>query len=132
MSVSKSSAYFFWRNIMNGFSRLAVLLLFAGVLSGCNSSNQPSATTPAAAADGAKRYQLKGKVMSLDKRGHMVNVDSEAIPGLMPAMTMPYQVKADSELDKLSPGEAITADLVVQGDSSWIENIAVAGHDGKK
>lgn len=117
---------------MNGFSRLAVLLLFAGVLSGCNSSNQPSATTPAAAADGAKRYQLKGKVMSLDKRGHMVNVDSEAIPGLMPAMTMPYQVKADSELDKLSPGEAITADLVVQGDSSWIENIAVAGHDGKK
>jgi Cu/Ag efflux protein CusF len=46
----------------------------------------------------------------------------------MGAMTMPYQVKPASELDKLAPGDAITADVVVQDDNSWLENVAVTGH----
>ena len=78
------------------------------------------AQTPA-----AKRYHLKGKVVSVDKRAKMLNVDSEAIPDFMDAMTMPYQVRPESELDTLKPGEAITADVVVQDDKSWLENIAV-------
>ena len=75
-----------------------------------------------------KRYHLKGKVVSVDKRANMVNVDGEEIPGFMGAMTMPYPVKPVSELDKLAPGDAITADVVVQDDNSWLENIAVTGH----
>jgi len=58
----------------------------------------------------------------------MLNVDGEAIPGFMSAMTMPYNVKPESELDKLTPGESITADIVVQDDDSWLENITVSGH----
>ena len=56
----------------------------------------------------------------------MVNVDSEAIPGYMDAMTMPYVVKPESELDKLKPGEPITADLIVQDESAWLDNIVIA------
>jgi protein SCO1/2 len=58
----------------------------------------------------------------------MANIDGEEIPGFMDAMVMPYAVKPASEIEKLSPGDAITADLVVQGDDSWIENVTVTGH----
>jgi Cu/Ag efflux protein CusF len=49
-------------------------------------------------------------------------------------MTMPYNVKPESDLDKLKPGDAITADVVVQDEKAWLENIAVAGPaaSGKK
>jgi len=37
-------------------------------------------------------------------------------------------VKPASELDKLAAGDVITADVVVQGDDSWIENVTVTAH----
>lgn len=89
-----------------------------------NAPNRPATQL----AQSTNRYRLKGKVVSVDKQAHMLNVDGEAIPGFMSAMTMPYNVKPESELDKLAPGESITADIVVQGDDSWLENIKVTGH----
>jgi Cu/Ag efflux protein CusF len=81
-----------------------------------------------AAPSSAKHYHLKGKVVSIDKQAKMLNVDSEAIPDFMAAMTMPYKVKPEGELEKLHPGDAITADLLVQDEGAWLENIAVTGH----
>ncbi len=75
-----------------------------------------------------KRYHLTGRVISTDHRSHSVMVDGDDIPGFMAAMTMPYTVKDDSLLDKLAPGDQITADVVVSGDQSWLENIVVVGH----
>jgi protein SCO1 len=93
----------------------------------CNKPNAPAGqATPAAPA--AKRYHLKGKVLAVDQKSKMLNVDGEDIPGFMTAMTMPYEVKPETELDKLKPGDAITADVVVQDDKAWLENIAVTGH----
>ena len=111
---------------------LAPRLLFAGLLlltafsTACNKgSNQPAqATSPAGPS---KRYHLKGKVVSIDQSGKMADVDSEAIPDFMGAMTMPYKVKPESELEKLKPGDAIAADIVVQDDNYWLENIVVTG-----
>jgi protein SCO1 len=101
---------------------LWLILLTCVLLFGCNKN--PS-TSGSGAQSSAKHYQLKGKVVSIDKQGKMLNVENEAIPGYMDAMTMPYQVKPESELDTLHPGDAITADLIVQDDSAWLENIAV-------
>jgi protein SCO1 len=93
----------------------------------CNkTSNQPKGSM-SVEVTAQKRHHLKGKVVSVDKRANMVNVDSEDIPGFMGAMTMPYQVKPAGELDKLTAGDAITADVVVQDDNAWLENIAVSG-----
>lgn len=111
-------------------SQFGILLLLT-VLICCNSSSQPTAAAPPQVTN-AKRYHLKGKVVSIDKKAHMLNVDGEAIPGFMSAMTMPYNVKPEAELDKLSPGDSITADVVVQEDNAWLENIAVTGHSGSK
>ena len=100
-------------------------LCVAMAMLSCNkSASQPGATSQST----SKRYHLKGKVVSIDKRGNIANIDGEDVPGFMGAMTMPYVVKPASELDKLAPGDAITADIVVQGDDSWLENIAVTAH----
>src|SRR5690242_14567802 len=101
---------------------LVLLVSFA-----CNKSTKQS-SSDTAQVSGAKRYHLKGKVVSVDKRASMANIDGEDIPGFMGAMTMPYPVKPASELDKLAPGDVITGDVVVQDDNSWLENITVTGH----
>jgi protein SCO1/2 len=84
--------------------------------------------TGSASRTSAKQYHLKGKVISIDQRAKMLNVDSEAIPGFMDAMTMPYKVKPESEFGKLHPGDVITADLLVQDEGAWLQNVAVTGH----
>ena len=40
-----------------------------------------------------KRYTLTGRVVSIDKAAHSINIDGDEIPGFMAAMTMPYQVR---------------------------------------
>ena len=75
-----------------------------------------------------KHYQLTGQVVSIDKPGNSIMVDGKDIPGFMAAMTMPYTVKDAAILDKLTPGDQITADIAVQGDNYWLENIVVTGH----
>jgi protein SCO1/2 len=97
-----------------------LILICLTALASCN---KPSSQTPTAtpAATAAKRYYLTGRVRSTDKRASAVNID-------MDAMTMPYTVKDLTLLDKLTPGDIITADVVVQGDDSWIENVVVTGH----
>jgi protein SCO1 len=114
---------------MRSSSKVVILCLgMAVTMLACNrTANQPGATSQNQSTS-TKRYHLKGKVVSIDKRANMANIDGEDIPGFMGAMTMPYVVKPSSELDKLAPGDAITADVVVQGDDSWLENVVVTGH----
>src|SRR5579863_3989429 len=107
---------------------LLIMICLTGLFSvACNQKSQPTATVPLQVAPQPKRYHLKGKVVSVDQKSKMLNVDGEDIPNFMPAMTMPYEIKPETELDKLKPGDAITADVVVQDDKAWLENIAVTG-----
>jgi protein SCO1/2 len=108
-------------------AKIIFILMLAASLA-CNKAPDQQSNVQASAA---KRYHLKGKVVSIDRPSRMAMIDSEAIPGFMDAMTMPYQVKPETELDKLKPGDAITADVVVQGDNGWLENIVVTEHAPK-
>ncbi len=91
---------------------------------------QAPAQTPAEAqapADGQpQRYDLRGKVVSVDKAKKSLTVDHEVIPGFMGAMTMPYAVKDEHLLDNLKPGEQVTAKVVATSDEYWLEDIAPA------
>lgn len=73
----------------------------------------------------AKYYQLKGTVISVDVGHEQVIVDHEAIPGFMEAMTMSYGVKDDAALKTLTPGDRITARVVVTSDDVWLDKIVV-------
>jgi protein SCO1/2 len=76
-----------------------------------------------------KRYNLTGKVVSIDKSARSINVDGDAIPGFMAAMTMPYQVKDAAVLEKLSPGDQIKAEIVMGNDGAYLEDIATTGKE---
>ena len=78
-----------------------------------------------AVAPPATRYELKGRVISIDKSAKQVTVDHEDIPGFMGAMTMPYAVKDERALERLVPNDQVTAKVVSSGGSYWLEEIVV-------
>jgi Cu/Ag efflux protein CusF len=94
-----------------------------------STTRRTAPVSPAASA--AKRYDLRGKVVSVDKAGGKITVDHQAIPGLMGAMTMAYSVKDSSVLAKLSPGDAISGKVAVSGGQYSLENIAIASKPAK-
>jgi protein SCO1/2 len=84
------------------------------------------------AAPQARRYQLVGKVVSIDKDQASVIVDGKEIVGFMAAMTMPYPVRDPKALAALNAGDEITADVVITDDGAYLENIVVTKKsDGK-
>jgi Cu/Ag efflux protein CusF len=105
-------------------SRLALFCLCA-LLIFCAACNR-APTQPAAAAQSAKRYALKGKIISVDKSTATASISNEPIPGFMDPMVMSYTIKPPSTLDRIQPGDTITADVVVQPDNTyWLENVKV-------
>lgn len=92
---------------------ILVTFVFALLVFGC--SHEPP----------AKIYKLHGKVISIDKLGHQLIIDHDAIPGFMDAMTMPYSVKDDAMLGQVSAGDEIEADLRVQEDKAEIVALKV-------
>lgn len=116
---------------------LAWLVAVASLaLSGCGSqtpegaapvpaASQPAAP-PAASAAEPRRYVMTGKVVAVNKEGKMLTVDHADIPGFMSAMTMPYAVKDAALLEKLAPGDQITAKVVSAGGDYWLEEVVTA------
>src|SRR6185436_3513465 len=72
-----------------------------------------------------KRYDFKGKVIVVEPDKHLVTVSHEDIKGYMPAMTMPFAVKNESDLQILAPDDEITATLVINGKHSWLEDLII-------
>ena len=77
-----------------------------------------------------KRYELKGKVVMVEKEKRLVTISHEDVAGLMPAMTMPFTVPNQADLDFLAPDDQVTATLVIDGSQSWLENLFVARISG--
>ena len=71
------------------------------------------------------RYDLKGKVVSVDKGLRKVTIAHEDIAGYMSAMTMPFALKDDWAFGVLQPGDTVNAELVVDGGHSWLERIVI-------
>lgn len=104
---------------------LCVLLAFAacnrGAVPASSSSSENSKPTA------LKRYSFKGKIVSIDSQSNSATIDGEDIAGFMSAMTMAYEIRPASDLQKLHAGDSITADVVVDngGDVAkyWLENV---------
>jgi protein SCO1 len=73
----------------------------------------------------AKRYHLAAEVISVEAPRGLIIVKHGDIPGLMPAMTMQYSVADRRQIEKLQPGDKITADLVVSEKKGQLENITL-------
>jgi protein SCO1/2 len=100
-----------------------ILLLIAISFSGC----QPRARVPSASE---KRYDLKGKVVQVEKDKRLLTIEHEDIKDYMPGMTMPFTVGETSAWvfdtpHEVVPGDQITATLIVDGAKSWLEDIVI-------
>ena len=105
--------------MMSRSRRVALLLVIPGLLLGGCRRTAPAASSP--------RYPLRGRVVAVDPDRREVTIAHEDIPGFMPAMTMPFVVRGEDALllGSLSPGDEVTADLVVPDSRYWIENVVV-------
>jgi protein SCO1 len=80
----------------------------------------------------AKRYVILGEVISAAPEKKLITVKHGDIPGLMPAMTMTYQVADPHQIETLQPGDKISADLVVSEDVGRLEKIELASKGNGK
>jgi protein SCO1/2 len=109
---------------LSGFMRYIILFLFVFLLfTACKKTD-----TEQKISTNAKRYTLKGKVISVDKAKKTATIEHGDINDYMPAMTMPFPIHADWVWDDLTPGAEIHADLVVDETAKepyFLENIAI-------
>jgi protein SCO1/2 len=99
---------------------LCALSILSGCRSGNSSDEQPTATTVDKAT-----YQLKGIVVACDAAKGVVTIDTEAIPGLMGAMTMPYKLAQPGVATELHPGDHVNARLRISTSESVLDQIDV-------
>lgn len=68
-----------------------------------------------------QRYEIRGRIVSVDKTNHTATISHEDIKDYMPAMTMEFRIKDDWALAELAPGDRLAGVLVVDGLSHQIE-----------
>jgi protein SCO1/2 len=95
-------------------SALAALLLCA--LSACG--------------DGSQRYPARGVVRDVLPADHQVVIEHEEIEGLMPAMTMSFDVPDHDLLGRLSAGQVIDFTVQVSGEKYRVVEATVQGEAG--
>src|SRR5690242_16200754 len=89
-----------------------LLLVILTALTGCERSataSKPLNTQNVA----SKSFQVKGVVISVTPKEKSIEIKHEAIPGYMPAMTMPFDVKDVKELSGLKAGDLVSFRMVV-------------------
>lgn len=68
------------------------------------------------------RYELKGKVVAVDRAKGEVTVDHEDVKGYMPGMTMAFPLRDAEALKVLEAGDQLQAALVVSDDGYWLDS----------
>jgi protein SCO1/2 len=112
-----------------GFTLCALIV---GIYLGGCSQNSTNATGAATAqtnnsvAPKKQVYHARGVVKEWISPTR-ARIEHEAIPGYMPAMTMPLDAKNTNELANVKAGDRITFDLVVTDTDGWIEHVARVG-----
>jgi protein SCO1/2 len=61
-------------------------------------------------------------VVSVDRAKETIEINHEAIPGLMEAMVMPFTLRDRDALQAAAQGDGIQATLVVTDEGFWLEN----------
>ena len=69
------------------------------------------------------RYEARGLIRGLPPDHKTIDVEHEDIPGFMPSMTMPFEVRDENEIGNLKLGNAISFRLNVTQRDSWIDRI---------
>src|SRR5258707_13191769 len=101
------------QQFVRGATRSMILFIVGlSIFTGCRSDHRAGEDKAAAT------YQIKGIVVSSDAAKGIVTIDTEAIPGLMGAMTMPYKLAQPGVATELHQGDRVIARLRVSTSAS--------------
>ena len=103
---------------------LGLLLVLSAA---CNRSAPPAAQGP---STNQQVFAVTGVVQAVSLRQKQVEVKHEEVPGYMPAMTMPFDVKDTNELAGLERGQRVTFRLIVADTEAWIDRVRRTGLPG--
>jgi protein SCO1 len=77
-----------------------------------------------------RRYEITGKVVSVDKGKGQVVLAHQEVVGYMQAMTMGFKVKDQWALDVMRPGDRVNAVLVVETEGAYLEQPVITKASG--
>ena len=89
------------------------LLLLLTLALGCHSPAPPRDTS----------YPIRGNITAVNPTSGEIVLAHEAIPSLMPAMTMAYKLRDPTVLSELHAGDRITAQLLAEQDAAGPKNL---------
>lgn len=95
--------------------RLPLLLVLLLVL--------PTTACSSRESDDARRFQLTGTIAGFETSSSRVVVAHDAVSGLMPAMSMPFEIRGGAAV--MHEGDRIMATLVVTDSRSWLEDVRI-------
>ena len=75
------------------------------------------------AAQQPVRHSMSGMVLQVDVPRKSVIISHDPVSGVMPAMTMPFEVRDAKELNGLVPGTIVSFTLVLQKELGYIERV---------
>jgi Cu/Ag efflux protein CusF len=88
-------------------------------------SSSPKPAQPASRPPAEQRYQLKGKVVGVERELRQVTIEHEEIKGYMGAMTMHFPLNDEKTLGRIKKDDRIEATLVV-GVGKWeLKNVVI-------
>lgn len=107
------------------YFKLAAISVAALLMIQCSGGGKTSGQF--VAGPNAKRYELKGTVVSINRKAKKAEIDHAAIPGFMEAMSMEFKFKDDWVWDVLKVGSKVTATLVVDNQKGdfWLEDPSI-------
>ena len=112
------------RELQTKLQTISFLLFFFNIallLSACKPQSAKNEASP-----DAKRYELTGKVMAVDKAKQEITVAHDEVKDYMQAMTMDFKLKDEWAFADLNAGDMISATLVVDKDAYWLEGITIS------
>jgi protein SCO1/2 len=71
----------------------------------------------------ARHFRAQGLVLAVDQPNRTVTISHRAIPGYMEAMSMPFHVEAERDLENLTPGSRIDFQLKVMRSGAIVRHI---------
>jgi protein SCO1/2 len=106
-----------------------LLMVVAGFTVSCDKPAESAPATHIASAKASTQqvFQVKGMVIAVKPREKTVEIKHEEIPGYMPAMTMPFDVRDTNELSGLQPGQRVSFRLLATDTEAWIDQVQKLG-----
>ena len=75
------------------------------------------------------RHAMRGMVLSVDAAKKTVIVSHDDVPNVMPAMTMPFEVRSSRELDGVVPGAIVSFTLVISKEEGHAEDLRIVRYE---